>query len=185
MLVSTKSKQSSFGRRMWGGSNGTRSPGLPRGVVCSGTSWTALLQMVKVLFLQSIPLSKSGTWQQRSGIQNLTGSYLCMSGRLCRKRRHFNWWLHIFGWWLFPHYIGWSLETFSAWGYLILIPSLMKIISTTLKFYFLQVSNPIPIKIFSSSLLNSSQPTCYLLSLLTFNLPRTIPTDLNILAAGS
>lgn len=31
MLVSNKLKQSSFGRRMWGGSNGTRSPGLPRG----------------------------------------------------------------------------------------------------------------------------------------------------------
>lgn len=85
----------------------------------------------------------------------------------------------------FPYQVRLRLSAFSAWQYLNLIPRLLKIVSTILKFYFLQVSNPITVKVFSSSMLSFSQPTWYLLSLLTLSLPRTVHTDLNTLAVGS
>lgn len=51
--------------------------------------WWSLNSRKTVVFLQSIPLIP-GTQQWESGIQNLTGSYLCISDRSHRKRRHFS-----------------------------------------------------------------------------------------------
>lgn len=179
ILVSTKSKQSSFGRRTWRGGNK-----VSRATHRCCLLWEELLQMVISEFQKNkASPSAHQTHNSRAQESKIRLEVTCTYQVGHAGKGGTSVWPYLGAHTLFFHHVRRSLGSFSAWWYLILIPSLMKIISTILKFYFLQVSNPTTIKVFSSSLLNSSQPTGYLLSFLTFNLPRMVPTDHNTLAA--
>lgn len=140
MLVSTKSKQSSLCRRTWRGSNKDS-----RATRKCCPLWEELLQMVISKFQKNILFFYKASPSQhtrhptvRVSIQNLTGSYLWVSGKQEKETLQSGHYRYLGAHPLFSHHIRWSLEIFPAWWYLILIPSLMKIISTILNFYFLR-----------------------------------------------